>query len=272
MRTNFQLRRNGFTLVEILIVTGLATMVGGIAYIVLNTGLILFAKNTSTNVSHQQARMAMLQMQREMYQAVSPIRLTDEDGNTVGGNGPAAGVSFHVFAAGPLLVTARANKDQKVVSVNLGTYLAKKNDRLVITSHDYESDLAVTPGGTGVQSLTMVDKLDYPIEITDLDPQGHNQPKPVYALITERISYRVKAGKLIYEGPGNDNTILASDITSPQPFARSKNIDEASNPRFMAAINLSFGKVAGSSTYRHKASSMILNAEVPARAIICLKP
>jgi len=253
---------------------GLTALVGGIAYLILNTGMILFATNTSMNVAHQQARMAMLQMQREMYQAVSPTQLTDEDGAPVNGDGPAAGISFHVFASGPYPVTAKANAGQNQVSMNLGTYQAKAGNRLVIANHELEIDIAQDTAGTGNQTLILTENVPHTINSQDVGDQGEMVDKPVYGIITERVGYRIKNGELVYQDPRGQLVVLAREITSDKPFSRSKKGSNSSNPRFIAAINLSTGKGKGKGPKRnrYKSSSMILDAEVPARAILCLKP
>src|SRR5262245_4765749 len=112
MRISIRARDRAFTFVELMMILGLTLIVGGIAFIILNAGLILFGKNTAMNMAHQQARAAMLEMQAEMHQAVSPAQLTNSDGNPVSGDGPAAGVSFHVFAVGPVWVTENASSTQ----------------------------------------------------------------------------------------------------------------------------------------------------------------
>lgn len=271
MRTTFQTRRNAFTFVELMVIMGLGILVSGIAYMVLNTGLLLFAKNTSMNVAHQQARMAMLQMQRQMYQAVSPLQLTNDNGDPVTGVGPSAGISFHVFAAGPFPVTAAAAAKQNLVSMNIGSYQATTRNRLVITTHDFESDLTQAATGSGNQTLTLKDKLTYAISIQDVDEHGKTVDKPVYGFLTERVVYRVKNGELLYQGRNGETTVLAREITSDTPFSQSNDISKTTDGRFMAAVNLSTGKKPDPRN-RYRSTSIILNAEVPARAVICLKP
>lgn len=263
-----------YSLIELMVVTGLAVMVGGIAYTILNAGLILFSENTATNVAHQQARMAMLQMQKEMHQSISPTRLVDENGSPVNSDGPAAGISFLVFAKGPFEVTAKAADKQNKITMNLKGYLAKAGQRLVIANHNLELDLAADSPGGNNQVLTLVGNLDYPIEISGLDDHDIAQPKPVYGILTERITFRVKDEELIWTDRNGKETVLARDITSDKPFGRSSKGNSETNPRFIATINLASGsKGKGKKRGRkYSSTSLILNAEVPARAILCNKP
>ena len=56
----------GFTLVEILIATSLALLVGAAAYTLLSATMKLYAENFSLNHSHQTARLPLERMIREI--------------------------------------------------------------------------------------------------------------------------------------------------------------------------------------------------------------
>jgi prepilin-type N-terminal cleavage/methylation domain-containing protein len=271
MRTSKWADRNGFTLVELMIATVLTILLGGIAYIILNTGLVLFSKNTSMNVAHQEARMAMIQMEKQLHLAVSTTQLIDEDGNPVGGKGPAAGISFLVFAGGPFEVAAKANWKQNQVTMNLTDgFQAKAGQRLVIANHELEIDIASDTPGSGIQTLTLAENIPNTIN-TEMDDAGTMVPAHVVGLIMERVSYRIKDGELRYVSRSGETSVLAREITSPQPFTRPTTGGGNPNSRAIAAINLSTGK-GGGKKKKYKSANMILNAEVPARAILCTKP
>jgi prepilin-type N-terminal cleavage/methylation domain-containing protein len=270
MRTTNWAHRSAFTLVELMVATVLLALVGGIAYIVLNAGLVLFATNTSMNVSHQEARMAMIQMEQELHLAVSPTKLIDEDGNPVAGNGPAAGISFLVFAAGPFDVTNKANAGQNQVSMDLKAFQAKAGQRLVIANHELEIDIANNSAGSGNQTLTLVENLTNPINL-DLDDGMGTTHVRVVGLIMDRVSYRIKDGELLYTSRSGVTSTLARDITSPQPFTRPTNSSGNPNSRSIAAVNLSTG-AKGKKKRKYRSADIVLNAEVPARALLCTKP
>jgi Prokaryotic N-terminal methylation motif len=260
--------RAAFTLVELMVATTLIVLVGGIAYTILRTGLILFATNTSMNVAHQQARMAMIQMEKELHLAVSTTQLVDEDNNPVAGNGPAAGISFLVFAGGPFEVTAKANSGQNQVTMNLTDgFQARAGERLVIASHSIEIDIANNTAGTGNQTLTLTANILYPIN-TEADDAGSMVPLHVTGLIMDRVSYRIKDGELLYVSRTGVTSVLAREITSPQPFTRPTAGGGNPNNRAIAAVNLSTG-AKGKKKQKYRSADMILNAEVPARAILC---
>jgi type II secretory pathway pseudopilin PulG len=268
MRTNSR-ARSAFTLVEIMVAGAIMAVVGGMAFIVLNTGMVLFAKNTSVNVAHQEARMAMLQMERELHSAVSPVQLVDEDGSPVNGNGPAAGISFQVFADGPFQVVDKANAGQREITMALGDFQVKTTQRLIIAKHELEIDIAQESSGSGNRTITLADDIPYTVNV-QMDDGGVMEPVKVVGLITERIQYTVKNGELRHRDQNGKMTVLARDITSDKPFTRPK---KGSNPnsRAIAAVNLSTG-TKGSKKRKYKSANMYLNAEVPARTLLTNKP
>jgi type II secretory pathway pseudopilin PulG len=269
MRTNSQ-ARNAFTLVEIMVSGAILAIVGGMAFVVLNTGMGLYANNTSVNVAHQEARMAMVQMERELHSAVSPVQLVDEDGSPVNGNGPAAGLSFQVFAAGPFKVVSKASSGQKQITMALGDFQVKTTQRLVIANHELEIDIAAAVTGTGDRVLTLVDNIPNTVNI-EVDDAGKMEPVQVVGLITERIQFTIKDGELRYRDRNGKISILARDITSDKPFSKPTKGSANPNSRAIAAVNLTTGKKGGKKG-KFRSANMYLNAEVPARAILCNKP
>ncbi|WP_083805442.1 PulJ/GspJ family protein [Chthoniobacter flavus] len=97
----------GFTLIEMVVATMIMAITGTIIYNILYTGMVLFAKNSAVNVAHQEARVAVMQMEQDIHAAVSIPQLTDNANppNAVAGNGPAAGISFQLYAGGPFQIT-----------------------------------------------------------------------------------------------------------------------------------------------------------------------
>ena len=136
MKPHSSFKNGGFTLVELMIAAMAIALVGGIAYAVLNSGLILFSKNTAINVAHQQARVAVLQIEADLHSAISLPKLVDVNRVDIAGTGPAAGISFQLFAgpqlsnptasSGPFKVAANAAAGQNKVKVALGNYPARR--------------------------------------------------------------------------------------------------------------------------------------------------
>jgi hypothetical protein len=214
--------------------------------------------------------MAMIQMERELHSAISPVQLVDEDGNPVAGNGPAAGISFQVFAAGPFQVVAKAAAGQKQITMALGDHHARTTQRLVIANHELEIDIAADDAGTGDRTLTLTENIPNTVNV-EMDDAGTMQPVEVVGMITERVQYLIKDGELRHRDRNGQITVLARDITSDKPFSRPAKGPANPNSRSIAAVNLSTGKKNGKGK-KFKSANMYLNAEVPARALLCTKP
>ena len=69
----------GYTVAEMLIASGVLMLLGLVFFQVLQSGLILFSKNTAINISHEQARQGLNRMVRDIHGAVSvpELRLLD---------------------------------------------------------------------------------------------------------------------------------------------------------------------------------------------------
>jgi len=68
-----RLAQQGFTLVEMLVTIAVTTVVGGMVFLILNSGMVLYAKNTAVNSAHQQARSGVDQMLTRGAEAVSLV-------------------------------------------------------------------------------------------------------------------------------------------------------------------------------------------------------
>jgi len=262
----------GSTLIELLISTGIVALTGGIIFAILNSGLILFAKNTAINMAHQQARVAVLTMEQDLHEAISIPQLVDASKVAVAGNGPAAGISFQLYAQGPLKVVSQANAGQSQVNVRVNGYVPKVGQRLCIPSHQIEYDIVAVGSGTTDRVLTLSSNLSVDVKVVLYDSGTNtNVNVNVVCFITDRIYYVVSNGELRYYAPNQPTTgkFLANDITSSTPFSIPVTPLGAQFNRFVAAINLSTADDR-SSNRNFKAANMFLNALVPYRARLCI--
>ena len=262
----------GSTLIELLISTGIVALTGGIIFAILNSGLILFSKNTAINMAHQQARVAVLTMEQDLHEAISIPQLVDASKVAVAGNGPAAGISFQLYAQGPLKVVSQANAGQSQVNVRVNGYVPKVGQRLCIPSHQIEYDIVAVGSGTTDRVLTLSSNLSVDVKVVLYDSGTNtNVNVNVVCFITDRIYYVVCNGELRYYAPNQPTTgkFLANDITSSTPFSIPVTPLGAQFNRFVAAINLSTADDR-SSNRNFKAANMFLNALVPYRARLCI--
>ena len=262
----------GSTLIELLISTGIVALTGGIIFAILNSGLILFSKNTAINMAHQQARVAVLTMEQDLHEAISIPQLVNASKVAVAGNGPAAGISFQLYAQGPLKVASQANAGQSQVNVRVNGYVPKVGQRLCIPSHQIEYDIVGVGSGTTDRVLTLSSNISVDVKTVLYDSGTNtNVNVNVVCFITDRIYYVVSNGELRYYAPNQPTTgkFLANDITSSTPFSIPVTPLGAQFNRFVAAINLSTADDR-SSNRNFKAANMFLNALVPYRARLCI--
>ena len=259
-------------LIEVLISSAVMAVVAGIVYSILNSGMVLFAKNTAVNMAHQQARVAVLTMEQDLHSAVSIPQLADANRAPVIGNGPAAGISFQIYAGGPFQVVTTAASGQNQITVRCGSYTPIVGQRFCLPLHQVELDITVVgaasgPGGSN-RTLTLAGNLARPVE-TSLDNAGTATAVVVTGFITDRYVYVVKNGELRYFKPGDTaGKMLANDITAPTPFSIPVTPLGAPYNRFVAAINLSTADHTANNR-GFKAANMFLNAMVPYRSKLC---
>src|ERR1700736_1248572 len=93
----------GFKLIELMFTTLLIGVLGLIIYSLLNTGMVLGAKNTAVNTAHQQARIAMLEMLQNLHSSVSVPALADASGTPYPSRAPASAqaIALQQWRAGP---------------------------------------------------------------------------------------------------------------------------------------------------------------------------
>ena len=103
MKTRTSAATGGFTLVELMI----AASIGGVVALFIGTFLsgsaLLFAKNLSTNVTHNSTRSALDRLAQDITQADGAISLITATGATVA-SGQAAGIAFDVLRANPYVI------------------------------------------------------------------------------------------------------------------------------------------------------------------------
>ena len=104
------LSQAGFTVAEGVISAAILVVLGLVFFQVLNSGMVLYAKNTAVNSAHQEARDGINRLTRDIHASVAIPQLRDAAFNIVsstpvGGVPPsAAGVSFQNIAFGPQYV------------------------------------------------------------------------------------------------------------------------------------------------------------------------
>lgn len=272
-----RLRQRAAALIELMISTAIMGITGGIIYYILNTGMILFAKNTAINIAHQEARVAVLQMEQDLHSAISIPTLTDASKTAVAGVGPAAGISFQLFGGGPFKVTSSTTgylTGQNQITINVtqadgSNYTPVVGQRLIIPTHQIELDITAVSSGSSDRTLTLASNL--PVAVyTKLGQSPNVQDVNVVCFITDRVYYVVSGSQLLYYGRKSSTAkVMANDLTTATPFSIPATPLGAPYNRFVAAINLSTADTS-TSNRKFRAANMFLNAMEPYRARLCI--
>jgi len=254
--------RSGLTIVELMVTTVLIGVLGLVIFSLLNTGTILGAKNTAVNTAHQEARVAMLRITKNLHSAISPLVLYDpaNPNAPAPADGVAPGILFQLWGGGPFRVTADATAGQSTVKIDVtGAVKPKVHQRLIIPTHDVDSDItAVSGNAPGTVTLTLQNPL--PVGITGT--AGFNIP----CFTTDVCAYIVNNGALEWHSltaqPGF--AVLTTGITEEQPF-QTPNTGGVGSPRVVAAIGLSTAD-SRTSNRGFKSANILLNGTVPTKA------
>jgi prepilin-type N-terminal cleavage/methylation domain-containing protein len=242
---------HGFTLVETMIACAVFAIVGMMIFLVLNTGMVLYAKNTSINSAHQQARSGIDQMLSNIHSAVSipqqvHVDLTPFSTAEVAAKAKSAGIAFQKFEAGPFPVVNRASAGDTSIILYMPVtgYTLPANVRLNIPSHGIEVDVTGSAGLWSYRRFDFATPLSTDVNISGTGIEGGGATKYVItAFLTTRVAYAVAGNELRYY-PTNDPasyTVITRNVTnsSSTPFSIPTLSSGESANRYVAAVDLS---------------------------------
>lgn len=276
----------GFTLLETIMASVSVGAIGLAIFYTLFSGLLLFTKNTAMNVSHEEARVALLQLNTDLHAAVSAPSLTDSNGNMISGQGPAAGVEFQVLLSSTQYcqVSANASTGQNQIHVALpaGYPTPYAGTRLIIPSYEIEQNVsAVSVSGT-VATCTLASNLPVAVDVSDAYGTYN-----VVCFFTQRVYYYVNGPSsyvqngvtvvppltLNYIGVGkNASYVMAStNLSSYTPFSIPNTSSGTANYHYVVVTNLSAQDPATTNIntfFGFSTSSIMLNGKIPAYSII----
>jgi len=249
-------KKAAISLLEVIITVGVITVAGAGIFEILRTGVVLFGKNSSMNLSHNQARFGLLQLQQDMASAVSTADLTDTAGNILQSGtavGPAPGVTFQVYAGGPFCLyagnaTAASSTTQTIlatataVPVVTGTGFKPLSGEIiciqaqpmlnsVVTGTISSVGNSTTTSGTTYYTPTLSGSLGTPIPIWDTVA---SQQLSVACYFTAPVRYVVQNGTLMRY------TLDPSSSGSMTGVALAYNISSSGTaPFYVPAVNSS---------------------------------
>jgi prepilin-type N-terminal cleavage/methylation domain-containing protein len=237
----------GFTLVEVLVTTGIMAIVGLMIFLVLNSGMVLYAKNTAVNSAHQQARTGVDQMVANIHAAVSIPQLIDTNlqpvATIVDGSGnpiPAAGVSYQVFSGGPFPVDLNAAATDTAIRLYCPGYLPPLNARLNIPSHNIELDAVSTSVAGSNITFNFAQPIGTAIAISGTGVEGGaGTTYIITAFITARRGYVVVGSELRYYTDLVSYKVIARNLVTTTPFSIPTLAGGSLQNRYVAAVDLS---------------------------------
>ncbi len=98
-------RRDGFSLLEVLVAGTITIAVTSGVYLLTQAGMIVGVKGLSANATGSAARSSVDRAQQFIQIAYDTPTLINSNGTTVSGTGPAQGVKFYRYAGGPYVIT-----------------------------------------------------------------------------------------------------------------------------------------------------------------------
>ena len=276
MTLRLSCRSRGFTLPEVMVATAIMTLVGLMIFLVLNSGMVLYAKNTAVNTAHQQARAGVDQMLQNIHSSVSIPQLVDSNlqpiTNIIDGSGApvqAPGISFQSFSAGPFPVVADALATDTSVTLYCPGYTPGTGTRLNIPAFGIELDIASTTVSGANLRFNFSQAIGTALDIVGTGVEGGaGTTYMITAFITTRKSYAVVGGDLRYYPTNDPNSykVITRNITSATPFSIPLTPGSPPTPqnRYVAAVDLS-AVDAHTSQRGYGAVNMFLSSKIPFR-------
>ena len=193
-----------FTVAEMSVAVGVLALLGMAFFQVLNSGLILSAKNTAVNAAHEEARVGVLRLTRDIHAAISVPQLRDNGFNVlssdpVSGVAPtSAGVSFQNIASGPNFVWKDPG-NVNLIMIKDNPSKPTEGMRLIIPFFGLEEDITkVTAAGSANHSNVFIkaDQSTPPITAPD-----YGTPYCI-TYYTNRTMYVVRNGNYVPDSQG----------------------------------------------------------------------
>ena len=198
-------RQAGFTLAEMSVSLAVLGLLGMVVFEVLNSGLILFAKNTAVNVAHEEGRQGVNRLTRDIHASVSVPQLRDTSfavvsSKAVGGVAPtAAGISFQNVASGPNYVWKDPG-NTSLIMINDGKGSpATPGMRLIIPFYNLEEDITKVAAAGSANHRNVFIKADQQTPPIDAPPMGGTFCITYY---TDRVLYVVRNGSYVADSQG----------------------------------------------------------------------
>ena len=210
-----KLSEAGFSVGEMGVAVGVLGLLGLVFFQVLQSGLILSAKNTAVNVAHEEARQGVLRLTRDIHASISVPQLRD-NGFTVVSSDPvsgvppmAAGVSFQNVSSGPNFVWKDPG-NPSLIMVKDNPSKPVEGQRLIIPFFGLEEDITKATASGSANHSNIFIKADQSTPNITAPDFGQFYCITYY---TDRTMYVVRKGSYIRDSLG-PYTITTAAYTS----------------------------------------------------------
>jgi hypothetical protein len=206
---------SGFTLAEMGVAVGVLGLLGLAFFQVLQAGLVSSAKNTAVNAAHEEARMGVLRLTRDIHAAISVPQLRDNGFNVistdpVSGVAPtAAAVSFQNIASGPNFVWKDPGAANLIMIKDGGTKPVE-GMRLVVPFFGLEEDITKVAAAGSPNHSNIFIKADQ--QTPNITAPDYGNPYCI-TYYTDRVMYVVRQGSYVPDSQG-PYTITVTSYTS----------------------------------------------------------
>ena len=213
-----RLSRLGYTVAEIAVAVGVLGLLGGVFFAVLNSGLILSAKNTAVNAAHQEARQGILRMTRDIHAAISvpQLRSNSHDASystaasfPVVSSTPAStitpvapfspGVSFQNIASGPNYVW-KDPSNASLIMIKDNPTQPTEGMRLIVPFFGLEEDITKVTASAAASHSNVFIKSDQSTPNIKAPDVGGTYAITYY---TDRTVYVVMNGSYVADSQGD---------------------------------------------------------------------
>ena len=217
-------RQSGFTAAEMVVSTMVMAILGIIILNVLNSGMILYAKNTAVNSAHEQGREGINRLTRDIHASVSvpQLRNNTHDANytvagsyatvsstPVGGVAPtAAGISFQNVVAGSPDFVWKDPGNASMIMINDFVQNTCNNQpsagmRLIVPFWNIEDDVQKVTAATGYNKKSNVFLVNgQETQVSTKAPTYLSGDAYAITYYTERVLYVVEGGTYIADSQG----------------------------------------------------------------------
>ncbi len=217
-----RLHRAGMTLAEIMVATGVLSLLGLVFFTVLQSGMTLSAKNTAVNVAHENARQGVVRLTRDLHASISVPQLREIDYSVINpsaspGASPSAtpptapGVSFQNISSGPNYVWQDpGNPNLIMIKDNPGPPI--QGMQLIIPFFGIEEDIVkITASGTTNHSNVFSKRA---AEAT-IKPPPYSGSTYAITYYTSRAMYLVQGGNYVADLSGNFTLVAGQYVEVP---------------------------------------------------------